>query len=467
MATLQAVSEEVVDLAIVGAGAAGLMAGICAGRTLANGSRGLAGGAIREQSRMAAPGAPRLVIFDGAKRLGAKILVAGGGRCNVTHDVVDERAFSGSSPNAIKKVLRRFDVPQTIEFFRELNVELKREESGKLFPVTDSARTILSALLGAAEHAGAVIEHPRRVESIERQACAFVLRFMSDRHEVRARRVILATGGKSLPKTGSDGHGYAIAKQFGHSISPRVFPALVPLTLPKNHFLCALSGLSTVATVEVRSSSGKRLHSFTDALLCTHFGISGPAALDISRHYINAKFDDPGSHLLANWLPGETVESVDKALQQVGRTSPSRWLRESRRQAQSLPQRLADALCEQAGVEPAAPGQQLTRERRRALANVITQMSLPIVGNRGFAYAEVTAGGVPLRELHLQTMESRMCPGLYIVGEICDVDGRIGGYNFQWAWASGFVAGTAAARALTSETACAMAQEGSDNHKSG
>ncbi|MFM9994369.1 MAG: NAD(P)/FAD-dependent oxidoreductase [Phycisphaerales bacterium] len=433
-----------VDIAVVGAGAAGLMAAIWAGRTR--------------------PGL-RIAALDGALKLGAKVLVAGGGRCNVTHDAVDPSAYAGSSRHAIRNVIRRFDVPRTVEFFRELGVELKREETGKLFPTTDDARTVLEALLRAARDTGVQLIHPWRVESIAKSDDGFLLApspahppTPSPAHLI-ARRIILATGGRSLPKSGSDGHGYDLVRALGHTVT-RTWPALVPLTLPKDHWLCALSGLSAPATLELRSPTGKRLVSFTDSTLCTHFGLSGPGVLDISRYYTDATASrsstpsrgtgvppvptPPTPLLLINWLPSESADSLDAALAALKNTALLRFL------SDRLPDRLARALCGSAGVDPSTPGHQLTRERRRALARAVCETPLPVTGDRGWNYAEVTAGGVPLAELHLDTMESRLCPGLHLCGEICDVDGRIGGYNFQWAWASGFVAGIAAATPVTS-----------------
>src|SRR6185295_8567768 len=200
------------------------------------------------------------------------------GRCNVTHDVVEDQAFAGSSRNAIRKVLRRFDVPETVAFFRELGVVLKREETGKLFPTTDRAQTVLEALLAAARTAGVAARHPWRVETIERTDGCFML--AGPAGSLRARNVVVATGGRSVPKTGSDGHGYAMARALGHTVTPQVFPGLVPLTLPRDHFLTALAGVSAQVTLEVRSGSGRRLAQFTDPLLCTHFGVSGPVVLD-------------------------------------------------------------------------------------------------------------------------------------------------------------------------------------------
>lgn len=413
------------DIAVIGAGAAGLMASIWVGRN----GRGL-----------------RVVALDGAQRLGAKILVAGGGRCNVTHYEVDERQYAGSSQNAIKKVLRRFDVPRTVEFFHELGVELKREETGKLFPTTDDAQTVLDALLRAAEDAGVELRNSCRVESVKRDESGFALTCHAGQtglpQVLEAQRLILATGGKSLPKTGSDGQGYEIAKSLGHSITP-TFPALVPLTLPRDHWMCQLSGITIPATMELRAATGKRLKSFTNSTLLTHFGLSGPSVLDISRYFLA---DSAGPLLFMNFLPGTTIEQVDAELLALGKTSGGRYLKD-----RGLPDRLAESICRSVNLDPGVPGHALTRDSRRALARAITETPLPVTGSRGYLFAEVTAGGVPLSELRLDTMESRVCPGLHLCGEICDVDGRIGGFNFQWAWASGFVAGSGAAAGVAAK----------------
>lgn len=425
--------DDAADIAVVGAGAAGLMAATWAGRTNPR---------------------ARIVALDGAKRLGAKILVAGGGRCNVTHFAVDETAYAGSSRHAIKKVLRRFDVVGTIEFFRALGVELKRESTGKLFPVTDDAHTVLDGLLRACGDSRVELLHPWRVERVDRAEHDFVVHRSEAAsptettdpppRAIRARRVILATGGMALPRSGSDGKGYEFARSLGHSTTPRIVPALVPLVLDAGSPLRELSGVSAFATLEVRASSGKRLESFTNSALCTHFGVSGPAVLDISRYLTHARFADPGARLVANWTPDLRPEQVDQALQSLQNRIPLRWMHDTL----GLPDRLARTILSLAGVDPAIPGHQLTRERRRALVAMLTEMPLPVTGDRGFTHAEVTAGGVPLSEIRLETMESRLCPGLYLCGEILDVDGRIGGFNFQWAWASGFIAGAAAAESL-------------------
>ncbi|MFZ9914501.1 MAG: NAD(P)/FAD-dependent oxidoreductase [Phycisphaerales bacterium] len=406
------------DLIVVGAGAAGLFAAIHAGR-----------------------GGARVLALDGAKTLGAKILVAGGGRCNVTHHAVDEKAYAGSSPNAVRNILRRFGVADTVRFFEAYGVELKREDTGKLFPTTDDAHTILDALLQAARDAGVTIRHPQRVTAIERgDDGMFAVR--GDWGAERAPRVILATGGKALPKSGSDGAGYEFARALGHTVTDHVYPALVPLILPGDHPLRALSGLALPATLSLRAASGKVLKEFTNSLLCTHFGLSGPCALDMSRYWRAAHLDDAGVALFANFIPGEREDTLDAKLLASRAANPAAFLRDL------VPERLARALCDIAAVDPAANLRQLTREQRRALARAACALPLAVEGDRGFTYAEVTMGGVPLSEIRLETMESRACPGLHLAGEILDVDGRIGGFNFQWAWATGFIAGSAAAGAL-------------------
>ena len=420
--------EEHVDVAIVGAGAAGLFAAIWAGRNLEGHSI-------------------QIAVFDSAKKLGAKILVAGGGRCNVTHCLVTEHDFAGSSPAAIRKVLRRFTVAQTIQFFSDAGVELKEEETGKLFPVTDSARTILNALIDQSKESYASLEHPARVTGIEQLPVSGTahnvtqeprFRLVLEDGTVLARHVIVCTGGKSLPKSGSDGSGYQLLEKLGHSIAEPLVPALVPLVLQKNHWIRELSGVTVPTTVTLSKASGKRIFSCSGSTLCTHLGLSGPAVLDISRHWLIARTTDSEVQLSINWLPGQNSETVDELLQSH-RTGAFGVLR------QWLPDRLARQIC----IESEAPlVGDLMRNNRKKLTQSIVETPLPVTGDRGFSIAEATAGGVPLEEVKLETMESRKCPGLYLAGEVLDVDGRIGGFNFQWAWSSGYVAGSAVAQSV-------------------
>ncbi len=426
------------DIVVVGCGAAGMFASIFAGRA------------------MDASGSDAVVIgIDGARTIGAKILVAGGGRCNVTHHRVDETAYAGSTPAAIRKVLRSFGVEQTRAFFDALGVELKQEETGKLFPTTDDAHTVLNALRNAADDAGVRLMHPWRVGAINRDGEQFVIQRQDFAESLIAKRVILATGGKSLPKSGSDGAGYELARSLGHTITPRVFPALVPLTLKDGSFVRELSGLTVPTTIELRTASGKKLRAFTNSMLCTHFGLSGPGVLDISRYYLDASADakdanQPPPQLLINWLPDYTMESLEALLIERSRRPQAPSI--GRVLSDLLPERLARQLCTEANIDFGKAIAVLTRDERRSVCARVIQTSVAVAGDRGFTFAEVTAGGVPLSEIQLDTMESRICPGLHLCGELCDVDGRIGGFNFQWAWASGHLAGCGAAKGLLART---------------
>ena len=422
------------DIIVVGAGAAGLMAAIAAGRALRD----------HPESHPDAP-RPSVLAIDGARKLGAKILVAGGGRCNVTHHEVTEHAYAGTSRNSIRNVLRRFGVDDTLRFFNDLGVEFKQEDTGKLFPTTDKARTVLDALLTAARDARVTLRHPDRAESIAHttdQSSAHPFTITTASAMIRARAVVLATGGKALPRSGSDGLGYTFAKTLGHTLTSHIHPALVPLILDESSPLPALSGLTLPVQIELRSGSNKRLESFTNSTLLTHFGLSGPAVMDISRYYLDARNADPGAHLVANFLPDCPRESLDHELQNLANRKPALWLTDR------LPARLADTLCAHAGIGFDTTGSTLTKPQRRALLDAVCEHRLPVTRSRGFTHAETTAGGVPLTEISIKTMESRTTPGLYLCGEILDTDGRIGGFNFQWAWATGHIAGTAAARSV-------------------
>jgi predicted Rossmann fold flavoprotein len=406
------------DIAIVGAGAAGLTAAIFA--------------------RQTAPAA-KILALDGAPRIGAKILISGGGRCNVTHHEVTPDDFNGNR-NAIAKVLRSFPVAGTIAWFEAMGVPLVKEETGKLFPSTSRAKTVVDALLAAAD--GVEIATRSRVTAIVPAADGYAIEVEGGLPRL-ARRVVLATGGRSVPKTGSDGRGFTLAQHLGHTVAP-TFPALVPLLLARDHWMTGLSGTSCEVELSVRGGTGRVLSRHRGAMLFTHFGVSGPAVLDASRHLIAAKREDEAAGLFASFVPGATFELVEAQLIEAGRKNPRATAVSALRGR--LPERLLDGIVE--ATNATLPIASLLRDVRRALARAIAEFRLPVVGDRGFDFAEVTAGGVPLGELDLATMASRRRAGLYLCGEILDVDGRIGGFNFQWAWASGRLAGKSAAASL-------------------
>ncbi|MBM4258411.1 MAG: NAD(P)/FAD-dependent oxidoreductase [Deltaproteobacteria bacterium] len=428
------------DIVVVGAGAAGLAAAIFAAET------------ARTKNAT-----PSIVVLDSARKVGAKILVSGGGRCNVTHDEVHPEDYNGSR-NIVRNILAAFDEQATTRWFESLGVPLKREETGKLFPVSDSARTVLSALLRRCEALGVTIltahrvidvvraapPHPislpqgEREPAIEVQGSGFIVRH--EYGELVSQRVVLATGGRSLPKTGSDGSGWGIAQRLGHSVTTTV-PALVPLVLTDQTFHAELSGISVPVELSTLVN-GKVSDRRTGSLLWTHFGVSGPVVMDASRHWTWARANGHEVQLQCHFLPGQGFEQIEKWLISMATARPRGTL--SNLLAERLPDRLARALLREAGIEPSVPLSQVSRDRRRALVHTLANFVLPVVHDRGWNFAEVTAGGVPLQEVNYRTMESRKVPGLYLVGELLDCDGRIGGFNFQWAWATGYVGGRAA-----------------------
>lgn len=405
------------DVAIVGAGAAGLATAIFTARR-------------RPESVV--------VAMDGAKKPGAKILVSGGGRCNVTNTVVSAADFCGGSPNVVRRVLSAFPAPESVAFFREIGVELHEEEHGKLFPDTNRARTVLDALLNEAARRGVHLLADHRVLSVER--CADQFRIATSHGFFEARRVVLATGGLSLPKTGSDGCGYGVAERLGHSLVPTT-PALAPLVL-EGDFHAALSGVSHPVELTI-AATGRKPARIRGALLWTHFGVSGPAALDASRHWHRARLDNRDVSVSLNFLPGNDFASAEQKLLTLAAEQPKVFLHNAL--VTLLPARVCDAFLSRLGIERRIVMAHLSREHRRRLIHGLLAWPLPVRDSRGYGYAEVTAGGVPLDELDPGTMASRKCPGLYLVGEILDIDGRIGGFNFQWAWSSAWVAASGVA----------------------
>ena len=383
-----------------------------------------------------------MVLLDGARRPGAKILVSGGGRCNVTNVRVTEHDFNGGSRAAIRQVLRSMPVEQTLAFFAELGVHLHEEANGKLFPNSNRARDVLEALLAGAERLGVERLDGHRVSAVRAESDRFALE--TSQGPLRARRVVLATGGQSLPKSGSDGGGWTIARALGHSVVPPV-PALVPLLLapdaPLRH--AALSGVSHDVEIVVWLD-GRVAERVRGSLLWTHFGISGPVALDVSRHWTRGVADGRTVTLTLNCCPGLSFEDFDALLVKTAAARPRAGL--GTILTQWVPVAVSDAFLSMLAVPDGMVVGTVPRELRRRLSHALVEWPLPVTGSRGYNYAEVTAGGVPLAEVNPKTMESRVCPGLFLVGEVLDVDGRLGGFNFQWAWASAATAARGLAR---------------------
>ena len=418
------------DVAIIGAGAAGLMAAIVAGRVGA-----------------------RVHLFDGAKKPGAKILVSGGSRCNVSNEAVVPARFHGEgAPAFVSRVLRAFSPQQTLRFFEEIGVELKLEPTGKFFPVSDSSRTVLGALLHATHRAGAVLCSQTNVCSLLRDSSGDGWssgegwKLETSRGDVFARTVIVATGGLALPKSGSDGRGFAFARALGHSIIETT-PALTPLYAGDEHWLSA-AGVTMPVRLRLHAGrdafSTRKLASYEGSFLFTHRGFSGPVALNLSRHFARQKWAHPGASVFASLLPSVDEGGESKWWHDfAGRSSKKSVLNALETQFSS---KLALAVAARANVISSLPVGRLNRAQNENLKRELFHAPLGVLDVAPYDKAETTAGGIALAQIEPNTMMSRLHRNLFFAGEVCDVDGELGGFNFQWAWSSGVVAGRAAAR---------------------
>lgn len=404
------------DITIVGGGAAGLATAIFTAKQ------------ARERNFPV-----QILIVDGARKLGAKILVSGGGRCNVTHAHMNEQDFNGA-PNIVRRTLKAFDHLAAAQWFESLGVSLKQEPTGKLFPESDSARSVLSALLDECNRLGIRIYTKARVQAVTHQDDQFFLE--TDAGPLKTKALVLATGGKALPKSGSDGKGFEFAQQAGHSIvSP--LPALVPLVLKDNFFHSQLSGISHQTELSIWVNN-KRIEKRYGSMLWTHFGISGPVAMDASGTWVRRQYLQEKPQLKINLLGQMTFEETEQWLLQATEKNHAKSI--GKLLYERLPKPLINALGEFINQAPTQALGTLSKVARRQWIRSLTELPLPVHEHRGWNHAEVTSGGVPLKEISPKTFESKMQPGLFLVGEILDCDGRIGGFNFQWAWSSGYVA---------------------------
>lgn len=405
------------DVIVIGAGAAGLMAAIHAA----------------ERGR-------RTLVLEKNRKPGVKILMSGGTRCNITH-ATDNRgivAAYGTPGKFLHSALASFGVDDTLAFFEAEGVATKVEETGKIFPVSDKASDVLDALLRRLARSGAelALEEPvLALQPVESPAGFLVT---TPRRALHAERVILTTGGQSYPGSGTTGDGYRFAHQLGHRIVPPR-PALVPLTTSAPA-IGELRGI-TLGDVSVQIIEGeKSLIARRGSLLFAHFGLSGPVILDVSRA-VSARDPaaTPGLVLAIDLLPGVPEAAVTEWLREESLASGKKQLAVVL--AQRMPRRLADVVLGAAGLPIERKATGLTKEERGRLVRAIKQWRVPVTGTLGFKKAEVTAGGVALDEVDSRTMQSKLVPNLFFAGEVLDLDGPIGGYNFQAAWSTGWLAG--------------------------
>jgi predicted Rossmann fold flavoprotein len=415
-------SAERPPVVVVGAGAAGLMAALFAARA----------------------GAP-VVLVEGTPDGGRKILISGGGRCNILPSVVTPRRYvTDSSPNTLRKLLLAWPLREQIPFFEhELGMPLELEsESGKLFPSSHKARDVRDTLVRRVREAGARIFFGTRVTDVTPldtladppgDPGARWRVTLDGAPALDASAVVLATGGLSVPATGSDGFGLELARRLGLEVHP-TYPALTPLTAdPHPHV--DLAGVSLEVTIRVPDA--RPSFETTGGFLFTHRGWSGPTVLDASHLAIRGTAGGGRRELLVQWT------GLDAAAWDARLGPGSGTVRTAL--AADLPRRLADTLLDEARLDADTPLAQLRRDDRRALVEMLSAYPLPWTGDEGYKKAEVTGGGVSLAEVDPRTLESRAHPGLHLCGEVLDAFGPIGGHNFLWAWSTGRAAGSAAA----------------------
>ena len=388
------------DVVILGAGAAGMMAAIEAGK--------------RGRS---------VLVVDHARAPGEKIRISGGGRCNFTNVNTRPDRFISQNPKFAVSALKRYTPERFIGLVRAYGISYHEKTLGQLFCDGSSAQ-VVNLLTSEMGKAGATLELATTIESVEKSDAGFCVRLSSG--EVAASSLVVATGGKSIPKMGATGLGYKLAEQFGLKLT-ETRPALVPLTFEPRilEHLAPLAGISTDATV---SANGR---SFREALLFTHRGLSGPSILQVSSYWRE------GDAITVGLLPDVDVAATLKA----ARTATPRLALQTVL-SDHLPKRLAQMLAEDIDL-PGMIGD-FSDKKIVMVADALTRWTLKPTGSEGYRTAEVTLGGVDTDGLSSTTMEARDVPGLYVIGEVVDVTGWLGGYNFQWAWASGWAAGQAA-----------------------
>ena len=437
------------DVAVVGAGAAGLTAALFAAAEL-----GPAG---------------RVVLLEREKEGGKKILMSGGSRCNVLPSSCspDQDFFTGSSPKHLRNVLKSWSVDRCREWLAGdpsgtgLGLRLELElESEKWFPASDSAREVRDALLAACERHGVEVLYRASVEGLERQpaegggAGAWVCRGAAAAGvEVRAGALVVASGGLSFPKVGTDGTGHRLLQGLGHSMHGP-YPALTPL-LGTHPGLESLAGVSHRVSVRFAHTPGpqkrgkkkKAPASFRPGFLFTHRGFSGPSVLDVSHHAVLALEAGEDPDLRVNWAPDLARADLEGLFQPAGDRTALAALKTR------LPSRLAKALMSESGVPHDRSLSELRKAERLALVAAVSDYRLPCTGHAGYKVAEVTGGGVPLDEVDYRSLQSSVAPALFLCGEVLDCFGRIGGFNFLWAWTSGRLAGISAAKSVAESRA--------------
>jgi len=402
---------------VVGGGASGIMAAITARREGAS-----------------------VTILEKNPRIGKKILVTGNGRCNFTNINTDLKCYYGNNPKFAESALSQFPVSRTIKFFEELGIAHKVENSGKVFPMSDQASSFLDVFLYELDELGIEVVCDANVRKIVPGKDNFRLQ-LDNGETYTAHRVILAAGGKAMPSSGSDGNGFELAKSLGHRITD-VFPALVQIMLDGD-FYKRIDGVKFVGTAEIIHNNKSIIKDCGD-ILFTNYGVSGPPILQISRKAGEFLLKGQEAFVKISIIDTMTKDEVLELIDKRFRTAPEKSVEFSL--VGLINKRLIPVILTEAGIRDLKlPVRDLSLKEKESIAEILTDWRIKIRGTKGWTSAQVTAGGVDTRDINPSTMESKIVKGLYFSGEIMDIDGQCGGFNLQWAWSSGFVAGKNAA----------------------
>ena len=402
---------------VVGGGAAGMMAAITARRRGAH-----------------------VTILEKNPRVGKKILATGNGRCNFTNIHADHADYHGNNPEFARSALTSFTVTDTIRFFEKLGITPKVEDFGKVFPMSDQASSILDVLLFELNQLQVEIICNAVVAEITKEEQQFKIR-LQDGPVYRGDRVIIATGGKAMPASGSDGSGYDLARKLGHTITA-LFPALVQLMLEGSYFQ-RIAGVKFVGTAEI-IHHGQSLAQDRGDILFANYGVSGPPIFQLSRKAGELLHAGKEAYLKITLLDRFSKAELSELIKKRFQASPQKPVDISL--VGLINKRLIPVLLSEAGIKDLKrPVAALSASEQAGISNILNDWRFKIRGTKSWPSAQVTAGGVATTEIEADTMESKLVKGLFFAGEIIDIDGDCGGFNLQWAWSSGFVAGQSAA----------------------
>lgn len=403
---------------IIGAGASGMIAAITAAR---NGAK--------------------VTLLEQKNRVGRKILATGNGRCNLTNRCVGVEHYYNvrEDMHFVSHILNQFNVEDTINFFYELGISIVEKEGGKLYPRSEQATSVVSVLLSELERLKIDIKYEEVVKDIQINGN---IKIITENNKYYCNKLIIAAGGQSSPNLGSDGSGFELAKSIGHTIK-QLFPSLVQLKTNYS-YLKHLKGTKVIGTVQLLNDEKEVIREDQGEILFTDYGISGPPVLQISRYASYYHINHLDTYVKIDIIPEYSNEKLDKILTKRFTDMPSKNAEYAL--VGFVNSRLIVPILKTAEIELTKKAVDITKEERKRLAYELKNITMKVIGTQDFTSSQVTAGGVKLSEIDMDSLASKKVKGVYFCGEILDVDGMCGGYNLQWAWSSGVVAGRNAAK---------------------